>query len=381
MRKKLVAVTMCACLGMTLFACSKDNSNEETTTTSSGTGSSESETAYTADDLVDDTASDLNLLDYVELADYKGLTLTKSVTEVTEEDVKSEMEGTSVLLKSNDVTVEDGDTAVIDFVGKLNGVAFDGGTGTDYDLVIGSNSFIDGFEDGLIGVKKGETVDLNLTFPENYSEDLAGKDVVFTVTVNEIKRPAQLNDEWLAANTDYATLDEFTKVTREKLEADHDEAAQLTMENNALDDIVTKSTVKKYFKSFLEEGESQYEKYFNTYASYYNMELSELLAAQGMTQTDFDNAKQAQGVAYAKSAMVIYALAQDAGLSEEDEAYQTILNDLAGSYNMDVDTFNKTYGESVVKSSVMPEYVIDYIISNATVNTTTVQEEETTTAE
>ena len=380
MRKRFLAVVMCVCLGMTMFACgaSKDDNTKET---ESGT-SEATEPAYTEEDLVDDSNGDLNILDYVDLGDYKGIELTKSITKVTDDEVTNEMESKAVELTGSDVTVEDGDTAIIDFVGKLNGVAFDGGTASNYELEIGSGSFIDGFEDGLIGVKKGDTVDLNLTFPESYkSTELAGKDVVFTVTVNGVKRKPQLNDEWLAANTNYATLAEFAAETKQKLEDAAETTASNTLESSGLDQVISNSTVKKYYKSLIEQGESQYEKRLNAYASAYGKSLSELLAAQGMTESQYQNQKQKQAVSYAQVAMVVYAIAQDAGLSEADAEYQTILNDLANNYNMDAATFSSTYGESLVKSSVMSQYAMNYIVSNANVTTQEVEEtEETTTA-
>ena len=363
MRKRFLAVVMCVCLGMTMFACgaSKDDNTKET---ESGT-SEATEPAYTEEDLVDDSNGDLNILDYVDLGDYKGIELTKSITKVTDDEVTNEMESKAVELTGSDVTVEDGDTAIIDFVGKLNGVAFDGGTASNYELEIGSGSFIDGFEDGLIGVKKGDTVDLNLTFPESYpSTELAGKDVVFTVTVNGVKRKPQLNDEWLAANTNYATLAEFAAETKQKLEDAAETTASNTLESSGLDQVISNSTVKKYYKSLIEQGESQYEKRLNAYASAYGKSLSELLAAQGMTESQYQNQKQKQAVSYAQVAMVVYAIAQDAGLSEADAEYQTILNDLANNYNMDAATFSSTYGESLVKSSVMSQYAMNYIVSN-----------------
>lgn len=380
MRKRFLAVVMCVCLGMTMFACGAskgDNTKEIESGTSEAT-----EPAYTEEDLVDDSNGDLNILDYVDLGDYKGIELTKSITKVTDDEVTNEMESKAVELTGSDVTVEDGDTAIIDFVGKLNGVAFDGGTASNYELEIGSGSFIDGFEDGLIGVKKGDTVDLNLTFPESYqSTELAGKDVVFTVTVNGVKRKPQLNDEWLAANTNYATLAEFAAETKQKLEDAAETTASNTLESSGLDQVISNSTVKKYYKSLIEQGESQYEKRLNAYASAYGKSLSELLAAQGMTESQYQNQKQKQAVSYAQVAMVVYAIAQDAGLSEADAEYQTILNDLANNYNMDAATFSSTYGESLVKSSVMSQYAMNYIVSNANVTTQEVEEtEETTTA-
>lgn len=386
MRKKILAVAMCVCLGMTIFGCGKASDSKEdskeTTSSSNKTTAEPSEPAYTEDDLVDDTAAELNVLDYVELADYIGIDLTKEVTEVTDEDVQSQMESDALELTAEDVTVAEGDIAVIDFVGKLDGTAFDGGTGSNYELEIGSNSFIDGFEDGLIGVKKGETVDLNLTFPESYpSTELAGKDVVFTVTVKSVKRkPAELTDEWMAGNTTYASLDAYKAEVRAQLEADAEDEAQYKVEASALDTVVSNSNIKKYFKSLVEDGESQYENYVKTYASYYGMELSEFIEAQGMTEEDYANTKSQQGASYAEVAMVVQAIAKDAGLTADDEKYQTLLNDLAAQYNMDANTFNSTYGEDVVGVSVMSDYVMQHIVSNANVTTKTISVNEETNA-
>lgn len=393
MRKKFLAVIMCVCLGMSLSGCgSKNDSSKETSTkagqngdkaeTSTGSNSASSavpsEPAYTEDDLVDDTSSELKVLDYIELASYTGLELTKEVEEVTDEDVQTEIEKAMVELKEGSAVVADGDTAVIDFVGKRDGVAFDGGTAFDYELIIGSKSFIDGFEAGLIGVKKGEKVDLNLTFPETYSanKELAGKDVVFTVTVNEVKRKPELTDEWFANYTQYATLEEYRAQVRKRLETAADEYAEYMLETNALNTVVENSKVNKYFKSLVEEGESRYEDNFLAYASYYNMGLDDLIKTYGMTEVDYANEKSKNGASYAQGAMIVNAIAEDAGLTTEDEEYKTILADLASQYNMDIDTFNTTYGEKVVQTSVMSEYVMQHIVKNANVTTKTVSGNE-----
>ncbi|MDY5577347.1 MAG: trigger factor [Lachnospiraceae bacterium] len=374
MKKKLVAVAMCVCLGMTLFGCGKESEEKESSTKNTAASS-----VYTEDDLVDDTAGELNISDYVELAAYSGLELTKEVNEVTDEDVQTEMESATVEITSADAVVQDGDSTVIDFEGKIDGVAFSGGTASDYTLVIGSGAFIDGFEDGLIGVAKGATVDLNLTFPEDYQNaEYAGKAVVFTVTVNKIQRtPAELTDAWFSANTDYATLADYQAEVRQHLETEEEETGQYNVEAAALEEVVSNSKVKKYYKSLVEEGENQYESYMNTYASYYGVTLSALLEAQGMSEDDFEKAKAEQGIYYAESAMIVRAIAQDAGLSTEDETYQSILNELAQQYGMTADLFVSNYGESYVTTSIMSEYVMQYMVANSNVTTKVITQEET----
>lgn len=391
MRKRLLAMVMCICLGISMTGCKKESNSKEDSTKTEGkeengtTGSSgndlssvvPSKPAYKEEDLIDDSA-EVKALDYVELAEYTGLELAKEVTEVTDEDVQAEMEKEKVTIKGENAIVADKDTAVIDFVGKREGVAFQGGTGTDYELVIGSNSFISGFEDGLIGVKKGETVDLNLTFPETYKNnpELAGKDVVFTVTVKDVKRKPELTDEWLQSNTEYSGIEEYKAQVQTRLETQADNSAQYTLETDALNTVVENSKVNKYFKSLVEEGEKQYENYLLTYASYYGMELSAFLAANNMSEEDYANTKSQQGASYAQVAMIVNAIAEDAGLTTEDEEYQKLLKELAVEYNMDVDKLNSFYGEKMVYTSVMSEYVMKHIVDNANVTTTTVSKND-----
>ena len=192
MKRKVIAALLLG-MAITVTGCS-GNTTKDTDTTTEATSettaesASESETASEAAE-----RPDYKALDYVKLGDYKGLEVTLASTDVTDEEVEQQVETN---LNNNDKseelkegTVENGDVANIDYEGKLNGKAFDGGTAEGYDLTIGSGSFIDGFEDGLIGKKIGDTVDLNLTFPEDYSStDLAGKEVVFTVKINSVKR-------------------------------------------------------------------------------------------------------------------------------------------------------------------------------------------------
>lgn len=207
---------------MTLGAASVSGCGKNNTTSSSSVSSASSTSASSASDASsagstssDSTASEeyaspsdvdgipvvdeeVDPAECVTLGDYKKLTLEKKVEQVTDDDVQTAiMAETAVTMDDPDATVQKGDTADIAYVGKVDGKEFDGGSSDSYNLVIGSGTFIDGFEDGVIGMKTGETKDLNLKFPDSYqSTDLAGKDVVFTVTVNAFTRPAENIDGW-----------------------------------------------------------------------------------------------------------------------------------------------------------------------------------------
>ena len=221
---------------MTLGAASVSGCGKNNTTSSSSVSSASSTSASSASDASgagstssDSTASedyvspsdvdgipvvdeDADPADCVTLGDYKNLTLEKKVEQVTDDDVQNAiLSETSVTMEDPDATVQEGDTADIAYVGKIDGEEFDGGSSDSYNLVIGSGTFIDGFEDGVVGMKTGETKDLNLKFPDNYqSTDLAGKDVVFTVTVNTnyLQNYGISLDDYLEQYADRATYNQ-----------------------------------------------------------------------------------------------------------------------------------------------------------------------------
>jgi trigger factor len=163
------------------------------------------------------------------------------------------------------------------------------------------------------------------------------------------------------------------------LEQDAQDTAQLTLESDALDNVINNSTVNKYFKSMVEDGESQYESYVTTYASYYGMDLDSFLEAQGMSDDDYEETKAQQGISYATAYMIIKAIAQLEGLTTEDEEYQNILSDVAAQYSMTADSLSSVYGEDVVEASIMSEYVMEYLANNANVTVNVVSAEEETT--
>ena len=193
-------------------------------------------------------------LDFISLGDYKGLTAEVDPIEITDEDIderinqeiRNSEEASETLTEG---TVEEGDIANIDFTGKKDGVAFDGGTAEGYDLEIGSGSFIDGFEDGLIGVAIGDTVDLNLTFPEQYGNaDLAGQDVVFTVKVNSVSRAKDMDDELasLLSDGEAATVDEYREYVKGILEEEALENRKAQVEADLLGQAAENITVDSY---------------------------------------------------------------------------------------------------------------------------------------
>ena len=234
MKKFAMVMTAVSLSALMLAGCGNKAENTESTAAEESSQAAETETeekVYAEDSYVDN----LNVADYVELGEYIGLEANMVTPYVSDEQVNSYID--SVLAQNmikNEITdraVAEGDIADISYVGKKDDVAFEGGTAENYELTIGSNTFIDGFEDGVVGMKIGETKDLNLTFPENYqSTELAGAEVVFTVTLNKIyeEELPVLNDEFVAGLEieDVATVDAFRQYVYDNLmeqaQAQHD---------------------------------------------------------------------------------------------------------------------------------------------------------------
>lgn len=273
----------------------------------------------------------LNPTDYIELGQYKGLEIVKSAYEVTEEDVQDELDALASAYatseKFTEGAVKMGDIANIDYEGKKDGVAFEGGTSQGYDLEIGSGQFIPGFEDGLVGVNVGETVDIPLTFPENYGHtELAGADVIFTVTVNYITRKnlPEVNDDFIKeiSEGEYEDLAAYRAALEEQMKSEYTEFYELQYYEDLLNKAIDNAKVIKDFPG--EYLQSKTEKMLlnaQQYAISYNITLEEFLDQyMGLTKAEFN----AQAIEYAeiaaKESMVIQAIAEAEGItvSEED---------------------------------------------------------------
>ena len=321
----------------------------------------------------------------VTLGEYKGLELEKTVIPVTDEQVDAEIE-TDVSLTTEDAgdgPVESGDIAVIDYEGKKDGVAFDGGTAEDYSLEIGSGTFIPGFEDGVIGMMKGETKDIELTFPEDYgNEKLAGQDVVFTVTVKSVERIPELSDEWVKKNTDVETIDEYKAQVREKLEKEADSDADTNLRADAYQKIVENSTFGEIPEKDIEPGEKYQREYVESMAGYFGMELEDMLAAQGYSMEEFEEECKAFGEDQAKTLYVLEAIREAENIEITDEDATEVMQPYIDMYQVEtVDDLIEMFDEDDIYRTVVSEVVINYVIDNAVITETTAAEETVEEAE
>ena len=379
MKKKVVAAMLVTCMAVSLTACgSKDASKTETAKTEDTSDKTE---AAKADSKEDDSKKDevrivsvKDVSDYVTIGDYKGFTLDRYTQAVTDDDVMAEIDyelqdkGTEV----TDGTVGNGDTVTINYTGTVDGKEFDGGSEQDYDLVVGEGSMgIDGFEEGLIGMKKGETKELDLTLPEGYSEDdsLSGKEVVFKVTLQKFTRASELTDDWVAANTDYKTVDEYKKSVRENLEKQANMTADNELYATAWAEVVDSSEIKKYPEEDVKTAEESYRALNEQTAKDNGMELSDLLEAWNLTEEEFDEECRNYAESKVEQNLIVQGIMDAEGLSLNDKETEELKNNLMLDYGVEnVDELVELYGEDEVNESLALLRVEKFIVEQSTVN-------------
>lgn len=390
MKKKLVALLACILCVSTLFACGENNTTEsehsnETETVSTELAEATVELTYELVDVEDDV-TELGLLpveEYVTLGDYKNLSVSiAKMVAATDEEVEETaatyfMEDAAYLTADemlSEGTVVEGSVALIDFVGKVDGVAFDGGTAEDYYLGIGSNSFIDGFEAGLVGVNVGETVDLDLKFPDTYlnNPDLAGKAVVFTVTV---KAFAPFTDEMIAAlyPDGYSTVDEYKEAVRYSLEYENQETYYRELNTALCNALVDISEVNCLPKSYYEKQKSVLLNDILTTATSYGLDgdtFTQYVA--GMNANDY---AISTAELYTIQACVFQSVANAEGIEiteEEVDAYVTEYVSVYGeAYGIESEeAFLEFYSRETIKEWIMQDEVITVLLETATITET-----------
>ena len=306
--------------------------------------------------------------DYVTLGKYKGLTIKVNPIYVTDKQVMERIASeTRKNLKEG--TVESGDIVNIDYVGKIDGEEFDGGRAEGYDLEIGSSTFIDGFEDGIIGMQGGETKDLELKFPEDYhSTDLAGKDVVFTVTVNSISRVPELTDEVADSISKGMTAESYKKNVRKTLEEQEKESQKSESEQEILQIVYDNATISDFPEKSLQNTIERAKDYYEWMASTYGMSFEEYLSTYGMSQEEFLTQIQSVAEEALGEEMTLLSIAKEENIKISDEEYRDGLARYAEAQGWD-DPFKieESYGENYIKNSLLQEKVLDFLYDNANI--------------
>lgn len=327
--------------------------------------------------------SKIDPFDYVELGQYKGLDVTKQVHEVTEEELNDEIKtllaeyGSSETLYEG--TVEDGDVANIDYEGKKDGVPFDGGTAQGYDLGIGTGTFIDGFEAGLVGVTIGDTVDLPLTFPENYGNaSLAGADVIFTVTVNYVTRTVlpELTDEFIEEISagQYKDIVSYKEALTKQIISEYEEMNELQYYEDLWNAAVANATIIKDIPTdMINDNVSRLVLNAEEYAKNYGMSFSDFTEQyMGVSKDEFYSQSVEYAELAAKEELVLKAIAEKEGIAVTDEEMDKAIDEYIalGAY-ASKEEFESRNDKDALYNYVLTSKVEDFLAENAAASSNT----------
>ncbi len=315
--------------------------------------------------------------EYVIVKQYKGLEVPKTETdEVADEEIdqaiQANLQGTADRLPVTDRAAQTGDWVNIDYVGTVDGVAFDGGTAQAQDLLLGSGGYIgasgdyEGFEDQIVGHNVGEEFDITVQFPENYSPDMAGKVADFHITLNEIyvEDIPELTDEWVLANSEGAeTVDEYREEIRGQIEESVDRQTESEMTEAVWDALMENVEVKEYPEDAVQQQVDQVKEQYVQIAELYGTTLEDLIETQFMmTEEDFNELlkESAQEAAVFDEAVKLIAKKEKLDLS--DEEYEEKIAEYAKEYGVDADEYKEQVGEDKLKSTILREIVVEYLI-------------------
>ncbi len=321
--------------------------------------------------------------DLIKVGQYKGVEVTIDAVKVTDQQVEDAINtdltngGTVEQIKEGNVA--SGDVVNIDYEGKVDGVAFDGGTAQGYDLEIGSGAFIPGFEDSLIGVAIGSTTDINVTFPDPYENDpdMSGKKAVFTVTVNYKKGntiPAQLTDEWVASQniTDVTTVDQYRDYKKSQLEEDAEQQEKEATYNALIKKIIEDSEIKGYSEDLdKEQLKKDQLASMQEYADYYEMELSDLVEQTfAVSMDEYEKGLEEEIDLYCDSLMVYRAVIKAENLKVDQDDYEERVSLFSSDYaNYGYENeaeFVKEQSKEIYEG-LLNQVAEDYILDNAKV--------------
>lgn len=302
--------------------------------------------------IVEATVEDAGIDAFITAGEYMGVEVAETDITVSDEDIDTEistaLSNYPMVYTDAEKTVEINDTVNLDYSGSVDGVVFDGGTAEGYDLVIGSGSFIDDFEDQLVGMHVGEEGEVEVTFPEDYTEeDLAGKDAVFAVKINSISRALKaVNDEWLAANADGKTEEEYRQSVKETL-------TKSNTSNAAMNNFCATVEFLQFPKDRVDYCVEMMKSYYESYASMYGMTYEDFLTAMGATE----DAVYQEAENVVRNWLVLDYVCAKENVTEDSEIYQQYLTDYLAGYGF-------TTVDEVVSSGYGTEWDIDYATKN-----------------
>ena len=310
----------------------------------------------------------------VTLGEYKGVEVQKTKSEVTEEDIETEIkrarEKNSRLITVEDRGIEDGDQVTIDFDGSVDGKRFEGGKAEDYPLTIGSHTFIDNFEEQLIGKKTGEECEVNVTFPAEYHvEELKNKPAVFKVKVKEIKRKElpEANDEFASEVSDFDTMEEYKKDLTEKLQAEKIEAAKTADEDKVVAKVIENATMEIPDQMVEEQVNGMVNDYARRLESQ-GISFKQYVEITGMTAEKIGEQMKPQAIKRIQTRLVLEAVVKAENIQADDAAVEEQFDKMAADFKMDKEQIKGMFGEeqmAQLKEDLAVQKAIDFLVAEA----------------
>ena len=310
----------------------------------------------------------------VTLGQYKGVEVQKTKSEVTEEDIETEIkrarEKNSRLITVEDRGIEDGDQVTIDFDGSVDGKRFEGGKAEDYPLTIGSHTFIDNFEEQLIGKKTGEECEVNVTFPAEYHvEELKNKPAVFKVKVKEIQRKElpEANDEFASEVSDFDTMEEYKKDLTEKLQAEKIEAAKTADEDKVVAKVIENATMEIPDQMVEEQVNGMVNDYARRLESQ-GISFKQYVEITGMTAEKIGEQMKPQAIKRIQTRLVLEAVVKAENIQADDAAVEEQFDKMAADFKMDKEQIKGMFGEeqmAQLKEDLAVQKAIDFLVAEA----------------
>ena len=310
----------------------------------------------------------------VTLGQYKGVEVQKTKSDVTEEDIETEIkrakEKNSRLITVEDRGVEDGDQVTIDFDGSVDGKRFEGGKAEDYPLTIGSHTFIDNFEEQLIGKKTGEECEVNVTFPAEYHvEELKNKPAVFKVKVKEIQRKElpEANDDFASEVSDFDTMEEYKKDLTEKLQAEKIEAAKTADEDKVVAKVIENATMEIPDQMVEEQVNGMVNDYARRLESQ-GISFKQYVEITGMTAEKIGEQMKPQAIKRIQTRLVLEAVVKAENIQADDAAVEEQFDKMAADFKMDKEQIKGMFGEeqmAQLKEDLAVQKAIDFLVAEA----------------
>lgn len=385
MKKRNLVIAAAAIMALSLAACGSKSTSESAATASDVASASEVEDPEIKK-LEEMTVPDMPKLKdmgMIKMGKLEDLTVEVSPKITADDEMVNKQ--IDYILKGNkeetDAAAKTGDVVNINYVGKIDGKEFDGGTGNNYDLELGSGSFIPGFEDQLVGLKKGEKKTIQVTFPEDYQkEDLKGKAATFDVTINKVQAVPELTDEWIKKNaekigskaTDVAS---FREEQKNLLQARFDAQYQGEIQQAAIEKIISSAEIgisdemKNYAEAYVISSEIKQMKQ-------YGYSVADMLKLSGTDVKQFKEDAASVAANYAKQRFVVAYLADEQNITATDENIDALIKTLSATYGQEVNKVQliEQYGGDVVKEDAVNQAVLRYIASKVKVVEKTAEE-------